>query len=86
MAATNMTSSMQNPSMNAQAAAGTPAMSKMGVNNANYGFAGGIQNASYTHSSRSNVVMNASADVTADSSEDGKENLLNKPKTQAEIN
>lgn len=43
----------------------------------NYGFSGGLQNAAMRGS---NLVMNASNDVTAESSED-KENLLNKPKT-----
>lgn len=47
-----------------------------------YGFTGGLQNAAMRGT---NLVMNASNDVTADESSD-KENLLAKTKTQEEIN
>jgi len=50
----------------------------------NYGFTGGLQNAAQRGS---NLVMMATNDVTAETSNDDKEeNLLNKPKTQDEIN
>lgn len=61
------------------ATTGAPSMSRAGQN---YGFTGGLQNVAQ----RGNVVMNASNDVTAESTNEDKENLLEKPMTQDEIN